>query len=147
MIEDLPFSPSGGRLKMWLAGAFLPLVPFIYGLMCILKQQATFWSTRLSKLEAVGSEAIALGIAYAAVGTFLHFHYFLGLHPTLLRYMSTGKLISVVVCMGSFGYFMYRMFLYANHRMHSTASSCVAKVFLSFQMVFQVENFNVTRYE
>ena len=33
--EDLAYAPSGGRIKMWLLGVGLALIPFGYGVHCL----------------------------------------------------------------------------------------------------------------
>ena len=93
---------------MWLAGVGIALIPLGYGVRCLLIGQARLLGSR-GHLDLVGPAATALAIAYIAVGAFIHFHYFWGLHSRLLRLSPTLKFITVLVFLGSFGYTMYRI--------------------------------------
>jgi hypothetical protein len=81
--EDLAYAPSGGRLKMWLLGVGLALIPLGYGLRCLSTGQARFFGQRGSHIDLDGSAAVALAIAYIAAGIFIHAHWFWGLHQKL----------------------------------------------------------------
>ena len=76
--EDLAGAPSGGLVKMWLLGLGLALIPFGYGVRCLLAGQTRFFGQRGSHLDLDGSSAVALAIAYIAVGVFIHVHWFWG---------------------------------------------------------------------
>jgi len=52
-----------------------------------------------------------LGIAYIAVGLFLHVHWFWGLHPRLYVFCPVLKLATAIVFLGSFGFAIYRIVL------------------------------------
>ena len=73
--EDLAYPPSGGRIKMWLLGAGLALVPIGYGVHCLRTGHAVLFGQN-SDLDVTGSGAIALSIAYIAIGIFIHAHWF-----------------------------------------------------------------------
>jgi hypothetical protein len=109
--EDLSYPPSGGRLKMWLFGVGLALIPIGYGIHCLRTGHARFFGDRGENLDLNGSAAIALAIAYLAIGGFIHAHWFWGLHPRLEALGNLLKLVSVLVFLGSFGYVMYRIIL------------------------------------
>lgn len=100
--DDLAHSPSGGRLKMWLCGVGLASLPIGYGIRC--------WSTghavlpgKGMELDTYGPTATALAIAYIAIGAFLHFHYFWGLHDRLHGFSPVLKILAVLVFLGAFG--------------------------------------------
>jgi hypothetical protein len=106
--EDLAYAPSGGRIKMWLLGIALALVPFVYGVHCLLTGQARFFGSR-GNLDLQGPAATALAIAYLAVGAFIHFHWFWGLHNRLEPFSYLMKGLATVVFLGGFGYTCYRL--------------------------------------
>jgi len=48
-----------------------------------------------------GGAAIALGLGWIAVGAFLHFHFFFGLHPRLESHSRAGKYVALIAaCLG-----------------------------------------------
>ena len=107
--ESLSHSPSGGRLKLWLLGVGLALIPIWYGIRCLQSGHATFFGSRGSHLDLTGSSAIAMAIAYIAVGVFVHAHWFWGLHPKLERFSPVLKVWAMLVFLGAFGYTVYRI--------------------------------------
>jgi len=107
--EDLAYAPSGGRIKMWLVGVGVALIPLWYGLQCVLTEHARLWGEHGTNLDVNGSTAVALGIAYMAVGAFIHFHWFWGLNRRLEPFSGILKLLTVLVFLGSFGYAMYKI--------------------------------------
>lgn len=109
--DNLSHSPSGGRVKMWLLGVGLALIPLGYGVHCLITGQARFFGRRGSHLDLDGTAAISLAIAYIAVGLFMHAHWFWGLHPRLFRFSSLLKGFALLVFIGSFGYTMFRIFV------------------------------------
>ena len=107
--EDLAYAPSGGRVKMLLLGIVLALVPLGYGVRCLLTGHARFFGERGSHLDLYGSAAIALAIAYIAVGVFIHAHWFWGLHPKLEPLSYLLKILAVLTFLGGFGYAIYQI--------------------------------------
>lgn len=107
--EDLAYSPSGGMLKMWLAGVGLALIPIGYGIRCLVTGQATLWGRNGSQLDVTGSTATALAIAYIGVGVFMHAHWFWGLQPKFEIVSYILKIVSVLVFIGCLGYVFYRI--------------------------------------
>ena len=107
--ESLSYSPSGGRVKMWLLGAGMALVPIGYGVRCLQTGHATFFGSRGSHLNLDGSAAVALAVAYIAVGVFIHAHWFWGLHPKLEPLSPILKVLAVLVFLGGLGYTGYRI--------------------------------------
>lgn len=102
--ESLAHAPSGGRLKMWLLGVGLALIPIYYGIRCMQAGRTTFFGTRGARLELTGSEAMAMAIAYIAVGLFIHAHWFWGLHPKFGALSPILKVLATLVFLGGLGY-------------------------------------------
>ena len=75
---DLAYAPSGGRLKAWLLGVGVALIPIVYGVRCLFTGHTRFFGENGSHLDLDGSAAVALAIAYIAVGVFVHAHWLLG---------------------------------------------------------------------
>jgi hypothetical protein len=107
--EGLSHSPSGGRLKMWLLGVGFALIPIYYGILCLQTGHATFFGSRGSRLDLTGSSAVAMAIAYIAVGVFIHAHWFWGLHPKLEALSPNLKVLAVLVFLGGLGYTSYKI--------------------------------------
>jgi hypothetical protein len=107
--HDLAYTPSGGRLKMWLAGVVCALVPVLYGSWCLWIGSTKLFGRRGSALALTGDSGFSLAIAYIAVGAFIHFHFFWGLHPRLHRVSELMKLATVVVFLVSFGFALFKV--------------------------------------
>ena len=107
--ESLSESPSGGRLKLWLLGAGLALVPIYYGIHCLQTGHATLFGSRGGRLDLTGSAAVSMAITYLAVGVFIHAHWFWGLHPKLEPLSPILKVLAVLVFLGSLGYTGYKV--------------------------------------
>jgi len=107
--DSLSHSPSGGRVKMWLLGFGLALVPIYYGIRCLQTGHTTFVGSRGLHLDLTGSSAVAMAIAYIAVGVFIHAHWFWGLHPKLEPFSPILKVPAVLVFLGGLGYTGYRI--------------------------------------
>jgi hypothetical protein len=109
LAESLSHAPSGGRLKMWLLGVGVALIPVYYGIRCLQSGHATFFGTRGARLELTGSEATAMAIAYIAIGVFIHAHWFWGLHPKFEALSPILKILATLVFLGGLGYTTYRI--------------------------------------
>src|SRR5690349_20354124 len=107
--ESLSDSSSGGRLKIWLIGFGVALVPIVYGIRCLHTGHTTFFGSHHSRLELTDSSAVAMAIAYIAVGGYIHAHWFWGLHPKLEPFSPIFKVLAVLVFLGGFGYTVYRI--------------------------------------
>lgn len=103
-VEDFAFSPSGGRIKAWLLGIGLALLPIGYGISCIVAGHSTFFGNRGARFEFYGTGATVLAMGYIALGVFFHAHWFWGLHPKLERYSQALKILAAVVFLGSLCY-------------------------------------------
>jgi len=106
--EDLAYPPSGGRIKMWLLGVGLALVPIGYGIYCWRIGHAFLFGED-SNLDVTGTTAIAFAVAYISVGIFIHAHWFWGLHPRFELVSYILKFLAVLLFLGSFGYGIYRV--------------------------------------
>jgi len=107
--EDLAYPPSGGRATMWLMGIGLAIVPVGYGIRCLFTEHATLWGRYNSQLDLTGSSAVALAIAYIAVGIFMHAHWFWGLLPKFEIVSVILKFLTVLAFIGSLGYVFYKV--------------------------------------
>lgn len=110
LTESLSQSPSGGPFKMWLLGVGLAMIPIYYGIRCLETGHATLFGSRGSRLVLSGSAAVAMAIAYMAVGVFIHAHWFWGLHPRLEALSPILKVVALLVFLGGLGYTAYRIF-------------------------------------
>lgn len=90
---------------MWLLGVGLALVPIGYGIRGLYNGQMTLIGKH-ANLELHGTAATALAISMIAVGVFIHFHWFWGIHQKLFPFSAIGKILSATVFIGSFGYMM-----------------------------------------
>lgn len=100
--EDLGTTPPGGPLKMWLVGVGVALVPIVYGITGLVTG-TIMMPARYRNLPVHGTTAMALSIAYISVGVFIHFHWFWGINERLWRWSLAGKIVAVLVFLGSFG--------------------------------------------
>ena len=94
---------------MWLLGIGLALVPIGHGVRCLQTGHATFFGSRGAHLDLTGSSAVAMAIAYIAVGAFIHAHWFWGLHPRLEPLSPILKVLAALVFLGGLGYTAYRI--------------------------------------
>jgi hypothetical protein len=109
MADSLSHAPSGGRVKMWLLGFGLALVPICYGIRCLYAGQTTFFGSRGSELDLTGSSAVTMAVAYIAIGVFIHAHWFWGLHPKLESLSPILKVLAMLVFLGGLGYTVYKI--------------------------------------
>ena len=107
-VDDFAHGPSGGRTKKWIAGAVLPLLPIVYGIVSWYRG-TTSLPGRGSSLELIGLEGSILSLAYIAIGAFVHFHYFWGLDDRLHRYSEGVKIASLCVFLPTVLYVIYFM--------------------------------------
>ncbi len=103
-LESLADTPSGGRVKMWLVGAVIALIPFVYGLRCLVRGSAWFPGRYGYGLTLTGWGAASMAIAYMCIGAFIHFHYFWGIHPRLQDWSYPLKVAAGFVFVVSLGY-------------------------------------------
>lgn len=94
--ERLANAPSGGPLKMWLAGMGIAGALAAYGIACVVSEEATLLVRRGSNMHVTGPAAMWIGVAWIALACFIHFHYFWGLHPKLWRFSQALKVLSLI---------------------------------------------------
>lgn len=94
--------------KMWGLGVGLALIPAGYGIRCLITGHALLLGQN-QDLDVTGSTAVALAIAYIAVGGVIHAHWFWGLLPKLAIISYVLKFLTVLVFLGSLGYVIYRV--------------------------------------
>jgi hypothetical protein len=107
--DNLSHAPSGGRFKMWFLGVGFALIPICYAIRCLQTGHTTLWGRRGTNLDLTGSSALAMAIAYIAIGVFIHAHWFWGLHPKLEPLSPILKVLAVLVFLGSLGYAGYKI--------------------------------------
>lgn len=108
LAENLAKGPSGGRSTMWLGGVCVAVVPFVYGVWCLITGHALMFG-RHDSVSVTGSPAVALAIAYMSAGLFAHFHWFWGLHPRLGALSQLGKIVSLAVFLCSLGFAIFKI--------------------------------------
>jgi hypothetical protein len=94
-----------------LLGVGLALLPFCYGVKCLIAGQARFFGRHGSHLDLHGPAATALAIAYIAIGIFIHFHWFWGFFPKLEPFSYVLKFLAVLTFLGGFGFAVYKIVL------------------------------------
>ncbi|MCA9068356.1 MAG: hypothetical protein KDA84_05505, partial [Planctomycetaceae bacterium] len=80
----------------------------------VLAQSIWFVQTRpLHLVRYEGVEAVALGVAYLAIGLFIHSHFFLMTFESQYFLGEIGKLLSIVLILGSFVIFFVHVLFYS----------------------------------
>ena len=100
-------SPAGGSVKMWIMGIGVAIIPIIYGINCLISGHTYFPGRGSTGINLTGTAAQSLAIAYIAVGIFIHFHYFWGLHPRLYCFSQLLKMLALLCFLGSFFYSIF----------------------------------------
>ena len=93
--ELLDSYPAEDPRRMWVLGVAVPLVFVLFGARTVAAGDAEIGTTLFRK-TVEGLPAIAYGIGWAAVGAFLHFHFFWGMRPRLQAHSRRGKVIALV---------------------------------------------------
>jgi hypothetical protein len=108
--------PRGGRAQMWVVGAGLATLTFVYGMSCLITQRATVPRTRFRGMggmnpgvftEISGDMAVAFGMGMVILSLFIHFQWFWGNHPKLSNYYEIGKYLSLLGLLGMVLYCVY----------------------------------------
>lgn len=107
--DSLAHAPSGGRVKMWLLGFGVAILPVYYGIRCLQTGHTKLFGQNGSDLDLTGSPAVATAISYIAFGVFIHAHWFWGLHPKLEPFNPVLKVPAVLAFLGGLGYTGYRI--------------------------------------
>lgn len=101
--EDLAYPPHGGRLKQWLVGVGVALVPIVYAIYSLHRDRILLPALGRGIGPGVylsGRACIALAIAYMGIGMFAHFHWFWGLSDRLERFCTAGKVAALLLVLG-----------------------------------------------
>lgn len=75
--------PSSAWKETWIGGIGVALVPFGYGVYCMLTGHAYVPCRHRGFVNLQGSDAVVMAIAYIGLGAYVHFRYFWGRHPRL----------------------------------------------------------------
>ena len=105
-MDDLEGTPDVGPTTRWLCGVVVAAIPVAYGVSRIVAGEATFHS-RTGTLHLTGTAAVMLGLVLISVGLFLHFHFFWAPHRVLWRFAELGKILSLLLFLGSLGTMAY----------------------------------------
>jgi hypothetical protein len=110
--DDFGDIPLSGFWAKWFGGVCVPLVLVGYGVVCCITRHGTLPGDRSSDMDVSGVEAIALGIASASLGLFLHCHYFWGNIYHLSAWATIGKIVSAMAFICSLVYLIIRIGLF-----------------------------------
>lgn len=110
-VEDLSNIPSGGQVKAWLLGVGLASLFIGYGVYGFYSGHVLIFGEHGGTMIAEGTLGKTASMIYFAIGGFIHFHWFWGLHLRLLRYSQIGKAIALLTLIASTTYFFYRFWL------------------------------------
>ena len=106
VFSSAPSSPCG----KWLGGMALALWLCVKGARFIATSKAVWYGRHGTSLALDGTDAILLGILFVCAGVFCHFHYFWGNTERLAYYHHAGKVISLVIFIGTMGTLFWRLF-------------------------------------
>ena len=107
--DDWEDQPGQGPFYQWFMGAALPLAILIYGVVIVVRQQATFADNQMQHMQLEGLNAMALGIAAISAGLFLHCHYFWGNIYNQAWFAVLGKILSACGFIGGLGILIIRV--------------------------------------
>src|SRR5438105_4300649 len=98
-IDHPRLAPAAVRrwIEVWLGGVGLALVPVIYGIHCLVTGHAVLPGRGRGQLDVCGSAAVALAIAYIAVGVLGHLHWFWGAYRRLAGFGAALEVIALIV--------------------------------------------------
>jgi hypothetical protein len=95
---------------MWVGGVGLGLGLVTYGVYGLISGHTILPGWRgWPHLDVHGSAAVALAIAYIALGVLAHVHWFWGSYPRLTLLCDVTKITALLVFLGSFGFGIYRI--------------------------------------
>src|SRR5438876_1156975 len=98
--DDFEDQPAQGLFFKWVLGLVLPLMIFIYSVRAIVAEAAEFSIDQIA-LVVHGVNAIALGLAGAALALFLHCHYFWGNIYSQAWFSVLGKILAACIFIAS----------------------------------------------
>ena len=96
-LSDTPDVDEGGR---WFYGVVLAALAAAWGLWCAADGEVTV-VTRGVTSELTDGAATAFGLVFVSIGSFMFFHYFWATHKFLWRFAELGKILSILLFLGS----------------------------------------------
>ena len=101
-------------LTMWLAGVGLALIPVAYGAYCLVSGHTILPGDTGPMgggpdLNVYGPAAVALAIAYIALGVLGHLHWFWGSYPRLSFPCAVLKVVILLVFVGTLSFAICRI--------------------------------------
>ena len=101
-------------LTKWLGGVGLALVPVAYGAYCLVSGHTILPGDTGPMgggvdLDVYGSAAVALAIAYIALGVLGHVHWFWGSYPRLSLPCAVLKVVVLLLFLGTLGFAICRI--------------------------------------
>lgn len=101
------------RLERWAEGLLYPALPIAYGICRVIWRTAWIGGGRGAGplIEVHGGPAIAMGIAFIALGMFLHYRFFWSRHPVWPVIGQVGEAASLIVGIGAVAYAHFSWFL------------------------------------
>src|SRR6185437_16056163 len=101
--DDWEDIPASGPVPKWIGGALVPLLLVSYGVICFATGHGVL-PGHSGSMDLYGVNSTALGLASMSLGLFLHCHYFWGTIFHLSPWAVLGKIMSLIVLIGSLGY-------------------------------------------
>lgn len=97
--DDFANTPQGGAGSIWFGGVAVPAALVIYAVVCLVSDEVNLpsWRWGGGTLLVRGPAATSISVAWLALGLFLHFHYYWGLHAKLHRHSQLLKSLSLIV--------------------------------------------------
>jgi hypothetical protein len=93
--EELDSPPPTSKWAKGFGGIICPLAFFCYGIWCCVTREATFFGDNAT-LDLHGKFAVAMGVSWLSIASFLHTYYFWGNDEKLARFSDTGKALSII---------------------------------------------------
>jgi len=118
-VADIAGPPQGGKPEGWIYGVILAGPLAVYGLYCLLTQQAWFLAigsrfanNRVPRRgpfleEYHGRLAMALGLVMIAVALYLHFRFFWSQSRRLVRYYEIGQFSALLCFIAALGWWIF----------------------------------------
>lgn len=92
---DLDRPPEGGRWTKWLCGVVAPVSLIAWGAYALVRRQPP-----------------VVGVFWASLGLFVHFHYFWGLSRRLQPYSELAKTLAAIPLIGAICYGVIHFFAF-----------------------------------
>lgn len=100
-------SPPGGLFAKWFYGVLLPVGLWVYGASCCSAMQVDW-----GQIPLKGISAVAYGIVWISIASFMHFHYFWGNVERLCGLSELGKMLAASSLGISLVYLLYRIAMF-----------------------------------